>query len=57
MEKEIIDNKTDSIKVSKGMNEKYSFEIKRYYDNDKTSKEEIIKDLKDTINKLKQEFE
>ena len=56
MEKTEVINKTekpDSIKVSKGMNDKYSFEIKRYYDSEKEDIEKVIGNMKVIEDKLK----
>ena len=56
MEKEIISDKQDSIKVNKGMNGKYSFEIKRYYNFDKTIPADVIKQIVDIEERLQKEF-
>ena len=56
MEKENKMEKTDSIKVSRGMGGKYSFEIKRYYDSDKDDPEQVIENMKKIEDKLNEEF-
>ena len=48
--------KQDSLKISKGMNGKYSFEAKRYYDFTKTKPEEVIQQLAEIDKKMKEKF-
>lgn len=56
-EENLTADKQDSIKVSKGMNGKYSFEIKRYYDFSSTESKRVIKQLKQITVEMKKEFD
>jgi len=56
MSEETLTEKQDSIKVSKGMNGKYSFEIKRYYDFEKTKPKDVIQQLQKIDAELKTTF-
>jgi len=56
MTEAILTEKQDSIKVSKGMNGKYSFEVKRYYDFEKTEPKTIIEQLGEIDRQLKEKF-
>ena len=51
-----INENQDSIKVSKGMNGKYSWEIKIYYNVEETNPNNVIKKIKEINNILKKEF-
>jgi len=46
----------DSIKVSRTAAGKYSFEVKRYYDFDKTKPEDIIEQIEDIYEELGKRF-
>ena len=51
-----IIEKQDSIKVSKTATGKFSFEVKRYYDFDKTNPEEIIEQIETIYERLERTF-
>ena len=53
---ESVMEKQDSIKVSKTATGKFSFEVKRYYDFDKTDPEEIIEQIKRIYEELEKGF-
>ena len=56
METETLPERQDSIKISKGMNGKYSFEIRRYYDFEKTKPKDVINQLQSIDTELKTAF-
>lgn len=56
MEEE-INERPDSIKVSRGVNNKFSFEIKRYYDFGKDEPNLVIRSIEKIYEELKQTFE
>ena len=55
-EETLINEQQDSIKVSKGMNGKYSFDVKRYYDFTSTEPKIVIKQIQQIDNELKKTF-
>ena len=48
--------KINSIKISRGMSGKYSFEIKNYYNPEEETPEKVIECMKKTEDKLNKEF-
>ena len=48
--------KQDSIKVSRTATGRFSFEVKRYYNFDKTKPEEIIEQIKQIYEELEKRF-
>lgn len=55
-EETLTTERQDSIKISKGMNGKYSFEVKRYYDFTSIEPKTIIKQIQQIDNELKKSF-
>jgi len=55
-EETLAADKQDSVKVSKGMNGKFSFKAKLYYNSDKTKYQDVVKQLKDITDDLKKQF-
>ena len=53
--KKILEQR-DSIKVCKTATGKYNFEVKRYYDFDKVTPEDVIGQIENIYNKLKEKF-
>lgn len=57
MEKEELNNeKQDSIKLNRTSKGLTSWELKRYFDHDKTKPEEVIKQLEAIDQRLKEKF-
>lgn len=46
----------DSIKISKGMNGRYSYEAKLYYNSEKRNYDEVIQQLQKIDSELKAKF-
>lgn len=53
--KKILEQR-DSIKVARTITGEFSFDVKRHYDFDKTTPDEVIEQIKEIYDKLKREF-
>jgi hypothetical protein len=53
--KKILDQR-DTIRVARTPKGEFSFEVKRHYDFNKTMPDEVIQQIKEIYNKLKEEF-